>query len=152
MRYVNAMMALLLFALLSTTTPGQTHPKKDQELIQGAWEVSESIARGTALPDDIRKELRFAFKGDKLTVTGEMGTGSIREYSFKLDQTKSPKAIDTTALTGPHKGKTVPAIYELNGDILKICIPNEVTSERPNEFKAPKEKNQCLFVLKRQKK
>ena len=38
----------------------------------------------------------------------------------KLDPSKKPKAIDITQLSG--KGETIPGIYSIDGDTLKICM------------------------------
>jgi uncharacterized protein (TIGR03067 family) len=123
--------------------------KKDQEGLQGTWEVVEFVTDGKPVPEEKRKEIKVVFKGEKMTLTGPGGIGK-REYSFKLDPGKNPKAIDVTPLDGQFKGKTVPAIYELKGDHLKLCIPNR-GKERPAEFKTAEGSNLGLFVLKRSK-
>ena len=85
-----------------------------------------------------------------MQITGPGGIGD-RKYSFTLDQSKMPKAINTVPLTGVFKGMVGPAIYELDIDTLKLCIPNGETKDRPTEFKSPKGSELGLFVLKRQK-
>jgi hypothetical protein len=47
--------------------------------------------------------------------------------------------MDIVGTEGPNKGKTFPAIYELEGDTLRICYALEGT-KRPTEFKVTGEK------------
>ena len=94
--------------------------------------------------------MKIAFKGKQMTVTGNE---FIRkgEYAFKLDVKKKPRAMDVGALDGPFKGKVVPAIYELDGNDLKICIPIREGRKRPSEFESFEGFHLGLFVLKRLK-
>lgn len=124
--------------------------KKDQKKLQGTWEAAEVVLNGAPVPDDARKGITFTFSADKMTLTGPGGIGK-REYTFTLDPTQMPKAIDTVPQDGPFKGKSAPAIYELKGDTLKLCIPNRPTSERPKTLESTKGSSLGLFVLKRAK-
>jgi uncharacterized protein (TIGR03067 family) len=137
-------------ALLSLAGPSlcADDAKKDLEELQGDWEVVEFIADGKPSPEEVCKEIKIVFKGEKMQLSGP-GEIGIREYSFKLDPSKKPKAIDVTALDGPFKDKSVPAIYELEGDELRFCMPNQETKDRPTEFKAAEGSKLGLFVLKR---
>jgi uncharacterized protein (TIGR03067 family) len=125
-------------------------PKKDQDKIQGTWEVIEFIADGTPVPDKIRSKLQVIFKDDKMQLTG-LGGIDKREYVFKLDPTKKPKVIYAMPQFDPYKGQTLPAIYDIDGDKLKICMSNGVATEPPAEFNAPAGSKLALLVLKRAK-
>ena len=50
------------------------------------------------------------------------------------DLSAKPKALDITGTEGPNKGKKIPAIYERNGDTLRVCYDLSGKS-RPAEFK-----------------
>jgi len=65
--------------------------------------------------------------------------------------TGEPKVIDLKPLYDPFKGQTCPGIYELDGDTLKLCLPNEPLAARPTELKAGAGSRLCLFTLKRSK-
>ena len=140
----------IIVTLLAFVSVKADDTKNDQEKLQGTWEVTEFVMNGKPAPEEVCKEIKFVFSGDTIKLTGPGGIGK-REFKFKLDPTKKPKAIDTIPQEGSFKGKTGPAIYELKGDTLKLCIPNKETTERPKEFKAPKGSNLGLFVLKRSK-
>ena len=144
MRLALVFLAPMLFAA------GADDPKDDRAKIQGTWEVVEFVVNGQTIPEEQSKEMRLAFTEDKMTLTGSNGQNK-REYTYSLDPAAMPRAIDTSPLDGPFKGKKGPAIYELDGDSLKLCIPNKETKDRPTEFKSPKGSNLGLFVLRRVK-
>jgi len=141
---------LTFLSLVGAASAQADDAKKDQDGLQGSWEVVELVMDGKPAPEATRKEIKIVFKGEKMTLTGPEGIGK-REFSFKLDPSKKPKSIDFNPLEGQFKGKTSPAIYELKRDELKLCMPNR-GKERPTEFKAGEGSNLGLFVLKRSKK
>jgi uncharacterized protein (TIGR03067 family) len=144
MRLALVFLAPMLFAA------GADDPKDDRAKIQGTWEVVEFVVNGQSIPEEQSKEIRFVFTEDKMALMGSPGRDK-REYTYTLDPAATPRAIDTSPLDGTFKGKKGPAIYELDGDSLKLCIPNKETKDRPTEFKSPKDSNLGLFVLRRVK-
>jgi uncharacterized protein (TIGR03067 family) len=58
--------------------------------------------------------------------------------------------MDVKPVEGQNQGKTLLAIYELEGDDLKICFV-ESTKDRPTEFSADKDSGRVLHVYKRGK-
>ena len=54
--------------------------------------------------------------------------------TYMLDSATKPKSMNVIGTEGPNKGKTFPAIYELNGDTLRICYDLSGV-KRPTEFK-----------------
>ncbi len=124
--------------------------KSDQQKLQGVWDVTEFIVDGHSV---VKGDLKFkiTFAEDTLTLQGPGGVGGRRVYKFTLDATTVPTNIDTIPQDGPFKGKTGPAIYELSGDTLKLCLPNQLTKKRPKEFKSVKGSDLGLMVLKRSK-
>jgi len=117
--------------------------KKDLDKLQGVWQVV-SMEGGKSLPPDRLKELKFTFKGNKLSHTGS--DGKTTESTIKLDPSKKPKVMDITHLTD---SVTLLGIYSIDGDTLKICGPRVKDGDRPTEFKASEDVD--LIVLKRTK-
>ena len=66
-----------------------------------------------------------------------------------LDPTKKPKEVDETITTGPNKGKTYQAIYEIDDEQHKICFA-AAGKDRPAAFSSSS--GQLLQVWKREKK
>ena len=108
--------------------------KDDRVEIQGTWESWTTVthsSNGEVSPPE-RLKLTSVITEDKIMRVGQDGFLE-DEQSYKLDPTKSPKAID---ITDRRLGDTFLGIYQLEGDTLKILY----TDERPKKF--PSEKDQ----------
>jgi uncharacterized protein (TIGR03067 family) len=120
---------------------------KDQESLQGTWQVvSFKVEGAQGPPEEVIKTMKLTIKGDKMSHGG--AGGRTEEATFTLDATQQPKTLDMTPTAGPDKGKSILGIYQLDGDTLKICAAKPETA-RPKEFKEGKEA--VLLELKREK-
>ena len=63
---------------------------------------------------------------------------------------KSPKTIDVTFTGGPEAGRVSLGIYELEGDVCRVCI-GLVDKPRPTAFISTPNNGHILEVLKRLK-
>ena len=72
------------------------------------------------------------------------------EGTLKLKPKAKPKEMDIIGTDGPNKGKTFLAIYERDGDTLRICYDLGGES-RPTEFKTKEGTKQFLVTYKREK-
>jgi uncharacterized protein (TIGR03067 family) len=135
--------------LLATAVVTADNPK-DKDNLQGLWQAVELEANGQKAPDEVAKQFKVLVKGDKIVFNPDTEN---REHTFTLDTMAKPKAMDLTPSDGPAKGKTLPyAIYELDGDKLRICLDKDgKTGKRPTEFKAAAEDGFALLTLKRVK-
>jgi uncharacterized protein (TIGR03067 family) len=112
---------------LAAETP---KPPQDEDAIQGTWEfiLLEQVGK-----EPIKGEGACGFKivitRDKIIYPGKS------EGTYKLDPTQTPKRIDF-----PMAGKkaTLPGIYSLNGDELKICLGGEGDTKPPGSFNVNK--------------
>jgi uncharacterized protein (TIGR03067 family) len=117
------------------------------DAIQGTWLPSAAELGEKAFPDEVRKTIKLVVEGDRYTVTvgKEVDRGTV-----KLNPRASPKELDVTGTEGPNKGKTIPAIYERDGDTLRVCYDLGGKS-RPTEFKT-REGTQLFLVTYRREK
>src|SRR5262249_6009598 len=103
------------------------------------------------------KDGKVVITANKLTFVGR---GADETVGYKLDPTKTPKAID---LIDAKRKDTRPGIYQLEGDDLKICYrmgEAKAREERPKEFNTGPKRDKpsadgpglMLLVLKREKK
>jgi uncharacterized protein (TIGR03067 family) len=135
------------FLLAAFTAAQADDAKTELEKLQGKWEVTAVVFDGTTT--DNLKGVKGVFDKDKLSLIGDEGK---REFSIKLDPTKKPKAIDMTALDGDCKDKTNPAIYQLEGDMLRLCMFNEPgNTKRPTELASKEGSKLLLMTFKRSK-
>jgi uncharacterized protein (TIGR03067 family) len=140
-RHALAILAVSLTLAASART--QDGDKKADQF-EGTWSIVSLELNGKKLPED-------EIKGGQVTVQGNGYTtkfgGRTFKGTFKTDPTKKPKALDVTPADGPNAGKVALAIYELDGDTLKVCsaLPGK---DRPTEF-ASKEGSQHEVIVYR---
>ncbi len=117
----NLMLLKPLFVLtvvLSFSPAARSGDAKNGDAIQGTWLPSAAEIGGKPFPDEIRKSIKLVIKDDKYTVT--VGN-AVDQGTLKLNASAKPKEIDVIGTDGPNKGKTFLAIYERDGDNLRIC-------------------------------
>ncbi len=120
---------------------------KETKLLEGTWLPTAAEIGGQPFDEQTLKAMKLVLAGDAYTVTvgKQLDRGTV-----KLDLAKKPRAMDILGGEGPNKGKTILAIYELNGDTLKICY--DLTGKaRPTEFKTQKGVLQFLVTYQRTK-
>jgi uncharacterized protein (TIGR03067 family) len=114
--------------------------KDDAKKIQGNWVWTEDEKDGTKTPAPA--PLKFKFGPEKIDLIGENDPAA-----YKLGVEKGLGTIDVTPDKGG--GKTRYGLYELDGDDLKICLPQEFGAKRPAAFTS-KDGHRIIY-LKREK-
>ena len=99
------------------------------------------------LPDAIRKTIKLVVKGEKYAVTVGL---DVDEGTVKLNPAAKPKEMDIIGTDGPIKGKTILAIYEWDGDALRVCYDLSGKG-RPAEFKSKADSQLFLVTYRREK-
>ncbi len=145
-------LTIILLMTLGCFAAGNTPDdatKDEVKNLQGTWVRIAVDVDGRKSEDgkDSTKTITLIIKGDQY-----------HDESFKIDPTKSPKQIDV--MTNDDKGKpfTLPGIYELKGDVLKVCFPYpfegkfDQIHKRPTGFGSKKGGNDVLEVYQRQRK
>ena len=125
----NAFLALAVVAVVATTVSAD--PKKDLEKLAGKWQPTLLQVGDAKLPAEQLKKISLVIEGEKYTVTAEAPD----KGTLKIDKKDKLLTMDIVGTEGPNKGKTILAIYEIDGDTLKICYALE-GKVRPTEFKA----------------
>jgi uncharacterized protein (TIGR03067 family) len=136
--------------LLAAADDAKEAGKKDQEALKGTWTIVSAERDGRKFTEAQLKGVVGTFDEGKVSVQRQGQT--IFEGTVKLDPTKKPKAIDVTQTSeGDNKGKTFPGIYEIEGDMMKVCSVDP-GKERPTQFSGKAGSGQFLRVYKREKK
>lgn len=118
----------------------------DDDLI-GTWKPVTAELAGTKLPETVIAALRLELGKGTYVVKGAESPDS---GTFVIDSTKKPKTMDVIGGDGPHKGQTLPCIYEFSGDTLQICYDLS-GKKRPAEFKTVKGTLLYLVTYSREK-
>ena len=138
---------LVAFALLVSCSSAAWGDDAKDRRPRGHLAAVVGRTRRKKFPDEVRKSIKLEVKGDKYTVT--VGKKPDRG-TCKLNPSAKPKALDITGTEGPNKGKTILAIYERDGDTLRVCYDLSGKS-RPAEFKTTAGTHLFLVEYKRQK-
>jgi uncharacterized protein (TIGR03067 family) len=135
-------------SLASAEQPQKDAVKKEVDHLQGTWVPESSNTEGKETPKAELQVLRLTVKGDRWLLSLKGGKPFV-EPTFKVDPTAKPKTLDVVSAT--QKGKILlRAIYELEGDMLKLCYAIG-DAERPKEFKSEARSKSGITVYKRVK-
>ena len=115
--------------------------------IEGTWLPVSAELAGKPFPDEVLKTIKLVVKGDKFLVTVGQSPDS---GDLKINSAAKPKAIDIVGTDGPNKGKTFLAIFEREGDTMKMCYDLSGAA-RPKEFKTLENTQLFLVTYKLQK-
>ena len=124
-------------------TPRRRTPRRKRRNSGGIWTFSKVERNGQDLTGQFG-QAEVEFDAEKFSTPGI-------EANFKLDPSKSPKAMDISYKEGPAAGQTIKAIYKLEGETLTICRAMAKEDDRPKEFAAPIVSGRMLFQFKRSK-
>jgi uncharacterized protein (TIGR03067 family) len=104
----------------------------DNKSLKGDWIPVKAELGGKPMPDAVLKTIGMKL-GDgtyDVSVAGEPDKGT-----YEIDSSAKPKGMVIHGTEGPNKGRAIPAIYEREGDTLRICYDLS-GAKRPAEFKS----------------
>jgi uncharacterized protein (TIGR03067 family) len=127
--------------------------QQQMDKLQGSWLVVGAEEEGKKILEEDLKEAKetFVVKGETMTYCRD---GKVQvTMKIILDPGKTPTAIDLEFTDGKEKGYKNHAIYQLDGDMLKLRMNDKFggnsVDERPTDFSTAKGKEAVLFILKR---
>jgi len=124
---MNLLAVLMTAFLLGSGDPAKT----DLDKLQGTWVLVSMETEGHDVAAEDFKDWTAVYEQNHLTL--KAGDRVRRRGIVTLDPGRKPKAMNTWDQDGPYDDQTVPGIYELNGDTLKVCFARP-GQERPKEF------------------
>jgi uncharacterized protein (TIGR03067 family) len=107
----------------------------DAPKLDGTWKPVSGELGGKAFPEPALKAISLTISNANYDVVvlepqgAQHDRGTVK-YLNKL----TPKGMDVIGTNGPNQGKTLPAIYEIDGDTLRVCY-NLNGTNRPTDFK-----------------
>ena len=147
----RALLLVTVGFLLAADAPKDDASKKDLEQLQGTWGLVSAERDGKKASEEEVKKVKLVVTGNKFRFLEGSEVGTSAEGTFTLNATKKPKATDSTANSGPDKGKTFLGIYDIEGETHKVCFAPP-GKDRPKKMESEKGSGLLLIVLKRQKK
>jgi uncharacterized protein (TIGR03067 family) len=142
-RFLPAAVLLALFSLVFLGTARAD----DLKGMEGTWIVETAEAAGKPVDSEDLKDLVVTIAGDRYTVKTR---DEIKRGTLKLDETQKPKTMDATNTEGLDVGKVVKAIYELNGDTMRVCYALD-GGARPTELASKEGSTALVITYKREK-
>ena len=105
----------------------------DSKAVQGLWKPLKADLGGQPMAEDVLKMITLRLTDDRYVVS--VG-GQLDKGTCTIDSTTHPKGMTITGTEGPNQGKKFPAIFEVEGDTLRVCYDLS-GKRRPAEFKSP---------------
>jgi uncharacterized protein (TIGR03067 family) len=121
--------------------------KEDMKKLEGQWVIESYIQLGQDMSATWAGKMSRVITGNRWATTSG---GQTTQYTFQIDPTKRPKAMDITTVGPGGEKQTFLCIYEVTGDTLTLCQA-QGGQKRPTKFTA-KAGNDILTVAKRRKK
>lgn len=106
----------------------------DSKSLQGDWIPVKAELGGKPMPEAVLKTISLKLGNGTydVSVAGEPDKGT-----YEIDVSRKPKGMTIRGTVGPNQGRTIPAIYELEGKTLRICYDLAPSgARRPTEFKS----------------
>jgi uncharacterized protein (TIGR03067 family) len=119
----------------------------ENKKLDGTWSVQSVLRDPREDNSSEGKGLRIIVNGDKVVAKLPDNDKPVGTATIKRDPKPEPKALDI--LTDGNK-VTVPAIYEVEGDTLRVCV-SPPGKGRPTEFASKPGSGHTLVVLKKVK-
>lgn len=140
----------ILWAALTAAVPAQEGAakpdpnKEDLKKLQGKWKPVSYEQDGKK--QNIGDLESWLIRGQVLELL-EVNGNLFGKMEIRIDATKTPKELDIILLG---EGKlTLLSIYSLDGDDLKVCLPNTNKRDRPRDFATQPKQSVTLRVYKR---
>ena len=138
-----------LLAVAFAQTLSAADGSNDAKSLQGTWTPIKAELAAQPMPDVVLKTITLKIGDGDYTVT-VAGEAAPDQGTWTIDPAATPKRLTISSVKGPNAGKTLLAIYELDGDTLRVCYDLS-GMERPAEFKTAAGSQLYLVTYTRQK-
>jgi uncharacterized protein (TIGR03067 family) len=104
--------------LVACVTCAAGDAKQDTKLLQGAWKITSAESSGTKIGTAKLGAEQIVFADDRVILKNQ--GKDVAVYTFSLKPSTKPKQMDWRDAKGR---EMVPLIYEVSGEVLKLCRP-----------------------------
>ena len=117
----------------------------ERKTLDGTWVGVIGLRDGLPVVDDEARRVRLSVNADRYTL--ERGD-RVDKGTSAIDPTAFPKAIDIKVVEGEDAGRTWKGIYEVIGDVHKVCFAAG-GKDRPTRFASEPGSGHILWVFAR---
>ena len=152
MRYGKALAMSVIALVMGLAAVGISAAEpadKDNEAMQGEWTIESLTFHGNQV--EAAELTTWRRVVEKNHVIWRRGEETLLELDIKFDASQKPKTLDSTVATGDQKGQVTLAIYELEGDVLRVCFADP-GQPRPTDYSSNAGSLQGMYTAKRVKK
>ena len=107
---------------------------QDYAALTGRWQLVKSVIDGKSVPEAEVKQTVLITDHDEFRFPADARVGTAPLGKFTIDPTKRPKTVDSTALSGPDKGKVTKGIYDIIDASNKRACWGKPDGARPTDF------------------
>lgn len=108
--------------------------RSDYAALTGRWQLVQSTVDGKSVPAAEMAQTVLITDHDEFRFPADARVGTAPLGRFTIDPTTRPKQVDSTALSGPDKGKVTKGIYEIIDANNKRACWGRPGGERPSDF------------------
>jgi uncharacterized protein (TIGR03067 family) len=141
-----------LWLTLLAPAPAENPVPKGLEKLQGVWKITTMESRGTSQPAAVLPA------ADRYTLVIVGNAYVLRTHAGTLAIDLEKKTADLTITEGRYQGQTLPGLFELKGDTLKLAFPTPGAfprggngQQRPRELKTGPDSTHLLYTFERDK-
>lgn len=142
---MNHQVFLPLLVVLVASLGAHEARADDLQAIQGRWQIESAEAGGKQITEPDLTEVVITIEGDQYRLMTKDGPDG---GTVQLDETKTPKWMDSTDTEGLDIGKVILGIYEVTGDTMRVCYAFG-GGERPTQFATEEGSSNLLITYKR---
>lgn len=106
----------------------------DYDALTGRWQLVKSVVDGKPVPEAEVKQTVLITDHDEFRFPADARVGTAPLGKFTIDPGSKPKHVDSTALSGPDKGKVTRGIYEIIDAKNKRACWGKPGGQRPADF------------------
>ena len=121
--------------------------KKEVKKLEGTWKLVGLERLGQEVKGS---SLTLTITGNKYVAKTRTGV-VLEEGTYQINPSRKLKTMTFSILSGKDKGSTQNALYELQGDTLKLCLA-QPGKDRPASFTTKTGTGFEMFVMERVKK
>jgi uncharacterized protein (TIGR03067 family) len=138
---------LCIVAIASMGWCADTKAAETDRALNGSWALTAGEQSGEKMSDETLKSIHLVLANGKYTAKVGDQTD---QGTYTVDTSKTPHTLKLTGTSGPNKGKTMLAIYEVEKGTLKVCYDLDGKAF-PEKFESKAKTPSFLATYERQK-